>query len=82
MREKEKLECAANVLRHRLEGAGAVFPDAGMPCLGEACMELPFHGRGTGAVGTRYIPGLRIPELRCASVVGGKMNSSPRQLGA
>lgn len=45
-------------------------------------MELPFHGRGTGAVGTRYIPGLRIPELRCASVVGGKMNSSPRQLGA
>lgn len=45
VREKEKLECAANVLRHRLEGDGAVFQDSGMSCLREACIELPFHGR-------------------------------------
>lgn len=45
VREKEKLESAANVLRHRFEGDGALFQEAGMPCLRQACMELPFHGR-------------------------------------
>lgn len=84
MRQKGKQESAANVFRQRLEGGGGCFP-GGWNALPEkkACMELPFHGRwGAEAVGTRYTPGLKILELRCASWVEGKTRSSPGQLGA